>query len=199
MGGRLWLPTIILAALLLAACTASNSVPPSVANSASPANTVLPSPSVRPGNLSCDDAYTTEPRGAKPVFTKSGVGFDSLNKDGFDPISIEDAGLTGASGYFSKSPIYLDKGVAWAEVEVLTGDATLAWVPARVWTGPNGWPLRSYEASLSRFESCDGAYTGFLGGVVTPANRACIVVGVRSNTHPAIERIRIAIGRGACR
>lgn len=133
------------------------------------------------------------------MFTTPGVGFEALNQDGFDPISVERAGLAGVSGYFSKSPIYLDKGVTWAEISVLAGDATLVWVPAPVWTGPPGWSLVTYEAPRARLKSCDGLYTGFLGGVLTPTDRVCILVGIRSNLHPEVERIRIAVGKRACR
>jgi len=186
---------------LIAACTTTSSPPTSVTTSAAPPTThVATSPGERPGVLSCADAYTTEPRGPKPAFTASGVAFEALNEAGFDPVPA--AGSTGlpadAAGYLSKSPIYLDNGVTWAEVTAIKGDITFAWVPARVWTTASGWSLATYEAKTARFDSCNGSYTGFLGAVHTPSAHACITLGVRSNRHPSIEPIRVAIGKGSC-
>ncbi len=153
---------------------------------------------MHPGELFCEDAYTTEPRGRQPKFTASGVGFEALNPTGFDPIPGTAAGLSDAPGYFSKSPIYLSKGVTWAEVTALKGDVMFAWVPARVWTSASGWSLAAYAAPTVRFESCAGGYTGFLGGVTTPTARACLTLGVRSSLHPDVEAVQVSIGKNAC-
>lgn len=195
------LSMVAVALPLIAACTTTNSQPTSVTPSlALPTTHVATSPRIRPGELSCADAYTTEPRGPKPAFTASGVAFEALDETGFDPVPA--AGSTGlpadAAGYLLKSPIYLENGVIWAEVTALKGDIMFAWVPARVWTTTSGWSLATYEAKTARFDSCDGAYTGFLGAVRTPSAHACITLGVRSNLHPGIERVRVAIGKGSC-
>lgn len=194
------LSMIAVALPLIAACTTS-SMPTSVTTSLSPPTIrVATSPDARPGELLCEDAYTTDQRGAGPAFTASGVGFEALSETGFDPVLA--AGSTGlpadATGYLSKSPIYLDSGVTWAEVTAIKGDITFAWVPARVWTKRSGWSLATYEAATARFESCDGSYTGFLGAVRTPSAHACITLGIRSNLHREIEPIRVAIGKGSC-
>ena len=199
------LPMIAVAVPLMAACTttAPPAPPTSVTTSAAPPTpSMANSPTARPGELSCADAYIKEPRGASPVpFTDSGVGFESLNETGFDPLPAQSAGLRwDASGYFSKSPVYLDHGVTWAEVTALQGDVTFAWVPASVWSGLSRGSATSYEAPTARFESCgEGAYTGFLGGVLTPTAHACITLGVRSNLHPEVEPVRVAIVKDACR
>lgn len=194
---------IAIALPLTAACTTTAAPTPPASGTPSSAPTTTTganSPTARPGELSCADAYTKEPRGATPVpFTDSGVGFESLNETGFDPIPAQDALPWAASGYFSKSPIYLDHGVTWAEVTALQGDARFAWVPAPVWTGLSRGSGRTYEAGTARFESCEGSYTGFLGGILTPTAHACITLGVRSNLHPEVEPVRVAIGEGACR
>lgn len=132
------------------------------------------------------------------MFTASGVGFESLSEAGFDPIPAQNAVPWNASGYFSKSPIYLDNGVTWAELTAINGDATFAWVPAPIWTGSSTGSVATYEASTAHFESCDGSYTGFLGGILTPTNHACLTLGIRSNLHPDVEPMPVAIGKGAC-
>lgn len=134
------------------------------------------------------------------MFTASGVGFEALSEAGFDPIPAGgNAGLPrDATGYLSKSPIYLDDGVGWAEVTAIKGDITFAWVPVQVWTQRSGWSLADYESATARLESCDGSYTGFLGAVRTPTAHACITLGIRSNLHPQVEPVRVAVGRGAC-
>lgn len=153
--------------------------------------------------LTCVDAYTVEPRGTQPAFTSSGVGFVGLNEVGYDPLRTEDAGFPlDKGGYVTKSHLYLDDGVAWAEVSVLDGDLTLAWAPAGVWTGLSGqspWSLAAYEAHAVRFESCGGGYTGFLGVLRSPTARECVTLGIRSNLHPEVEPVRVAIGKDACR
>lgn len=196
-------PMIAASLALMAGCTATASpVPPGnvaswVPPSAGPS--AATSPTAQPGQLSCADAYTRDPTGALPAFTASGVGFDSLSEKGADPIPVVDTGLSGdASGYFLKSPVYLDEGVVWAEVVAIEGDVTFLWVPARVWTGPPGWSVSSYESRTVRYESCTGSYTGFLGGVRTPTARECATLGLRSSSHPQVESIRVAIGKGAC-
>jgi hypothetical protein len=150
--------------------------------------------------LSCADAYTTEPRGGWPRFTASGVGFESLNKTGFDPIPARTANLPWrvSGGYATKSPIYLDNGVTWAELTAVKGDVAFAWVPAGVWMGLQRGSGGTYEAPTARFESCNGAYTGFLGGILTPTAHACITLGIRSNIHPDVEPFEVAVGKGAC-
>ena len=197
------LPMLALAPFLTGACTTTAPpIPPSSVeiSPAPPKTSVANSPTARPGELSCDDAWTTEPQGSgRTVFTASGVGFESLNADGFDPIPAQSALPWDASGYFSKSPIYLNKGVTWAEVTALQGDITFAWVPAPVWTGSSRVSGKTVEAPAARFESCESSYTGFLGGIHTPTAHACITLGVRSNLHPEVEPIQVAIGKGSCR
>ena len=152
--------------------------------------------------LTCRDAYTAEPRGRQPAFTSSGVGFVGLNEAGYDPLRTEDAGFPlDAGDYVTKSHLYLEDGVTWAEVSVLEGDATLAWAPAGVWSGlegPTPWSLAAYEAHAVRFESCDGGYTGFLGVVRSAKARECITLGITSNLHPEVESVRVAIGKDGC-
>jgi len=134
-------------------------------------------------------------------FTTAGVGFALLSKAGFDPIPATEGGLTlppDAPQYFSKSPLHLKSGVAWAEITAVQGDITFAWVPAGVWTGSPGWSLAPYLAATARFESCGGSYTGFLGGVLTPKSRECVTLDIRSNLRPEGERVRVPIGRDAC-
>ena len=100
------------------------------------------SPAFHPGELSCADAYTDDPLNVDSIPFTAGVGFEALSEAGFDPIPAERTGLPrDASGYFLKSPVYLDKGVTWAEVTALKGEVTFVWVPARVWTGPPGWSV----------------------------------------------------------
>jgi len=188
---------------LIVGCTSTGSPtasPSAVSSPASPTSTgVATPPAAQPGRLSCADAYTTDPVGDLPVFTAAGVGFDLLNDKGQDPIVAETAGFSSdAAGYFLKSPVYLDKGVSWAEVTVIEGDATFLWVPAGVWTGPPGWSVASHASRTARLESCTDSYTGFLGGVLTPIARECVTLGLRSDIHPEVEEIRVAIGKGAC-
>jgi len=182
----------------MAACTTTPSVTLPTASATTPSATAATSASFRPGELSCADAYTTESRGVDPAFTGSGVGFEGLSVVGFDPIPARNAVPWDASGYFSKSPIYLDNGVTWAEITSITGDAGFAWVPASVWTGSSRGSAGTYEALTARFESCGGSFTGFLGGILTPTAHACLTLGIRSNLHPEVERMPIAIGKGAC-
>lgn len=182
---------------------ATTTSPPDPPASAGPTPTPpTPSPAAL-RELACADAYTTEPRGAQPTFTSSGVGFVGLSEEGYDPLRTEDAGFPlDEGGYVTKAHLYLEKGVTWADVTVLHGDLTLAWVPAGVWTGLNGpsiWSIATYEAHAVRFESCQGSYTGFLGAVRSPTDRECVTLGVRSNLHPEVEPVRVAIGEGACR
>lgn len=196
-------PVIAASLALIAGCTATGSPaqPTSVASSVpSPTGaSVATSPAAQPGQLSCADAYTRDPIGALPAFTASGVGFESLSEKGVDPIPADNTGLSSeASGYFLKSPVYLDKSVAWAEVAAIEGDITFLWVPAQVWTGPPGWSVSSYESRTVRFESCMDSYTGFLGGVRTSTARECATLGLRSSIHPQAVSIRVAIGKGAC-
>ena len=183
---------------LLVACTAiAPARLPTGSASGSSSASVAPA-SFRPGQLSCTDAYTGEPQGGRPVFTASGVGFEALGKAGFDPIPAEGALPWQASGgYFSKSPIYLDDGVAWAELTAIKGEVAFAWVPSAVWTGQER-ATGSYETASVRLESCTDSFTGFLGGVLTPTAHACITLGIRSNLHPSVEPFRVAIGKGAC-
>jgi hypothetical protein len=160
------------------------------------------SPAFHPGELSCADAYTDDPLNVDSIPFTAGVGFEALSEAGFDPMPVRSADLPwkASGGYFSKSPIYLDDDVAWAEVTALEGgDVRFGWVPAGVWTGlARGSTGRTYEASTARFESCEGSYTGFLGGILTPTARACITLGIRSNIHPEVESLRVAVGKGAC-
>jgi len=129
------------------------------------------------------------------------VGFEALSTAGFDPIPAKSGSLPweASGGYFSKAPVYLDQGVSWAEVTAIRGDMTFAWVPAGVWMGLSTGSGASYEASVARFESCDRSYTGFLGGILTPTAHACITLGIRSDLHPEVEPMRVAIGKGSCR
>ncbi len=200
---RLAILPLIAVALPLIACTttASPSSPTSVAAPpVAPVASVANSPNAQPGQFFCADAYTIEPRGGRPPFTASGVGFESLSRTGFDPIPARGASLPwqASGGFFSKAPLYLDHGVTWAELTAIKGDVTFAWVPAGVWMGLQRASGRTYEAPTARFESCDRSYTGFLGGILTPTARACITLGIRSNLHPEVERFRVAIGKGAC-
>lgn len=199
--GQLW--TMAASLLFIASCTTGHPQAPTAGGAttqAMPTPSVSVSPTVRPGELTCADAYTTERREGKLTFTASGVGFEALNQTGFDPVPAGNTGLPGdATGYFLKSPVYLEDGVIWAEVTAIKGDITFVWVPVRVWTGSSGWSLATYETSMARFESCNGSYTGFLGAVRTPTAHACVTLGVRSNLHPKPERVRVAIGKGACR
>ncbi|MEA5117853.1 MAG: hypothetical protein VB036_09550 [Propionicimonas sp.] len=148
----------------------------------------------------CVDAYTTEPgRSGPQPFLAAGVKFESLNAIGLDPIPVGESGLSAErGGYFTKSPLYLDDGVAWAEVTVIEGDASLAWVPASVWTSGGRWLLDAYLAPRAHFESCDGSYTGFLGGLLTSAADECLTLGVSSSLRPEVQAVRVAIGRDAC-
>ncbi|MGC3992700.1 MAG: hypothetical protein QM779_00970 [Propionicimonas sp.] len=182
----------------LAACTAA-APPARPTEGASAASTASPATaSFQPGQLSCIDAYTKEMQGGKAVLTASGVGFEALSKAGFDPIPAEGALPWEASGgYFSKSPIYLDDRVAWAEVTAITGEVRFAWVPSAVWTGQER-ATGDYETASVRLESCNDSYTGFLGGILTPTAHACITLGIRSNLHPDVEPFRVAIGKGTC-
>ena len=201
---RLRFVAVIASALtLIAGCTATGSPtpPPSATSSAtSPTGTSgTTSPAARPGQLSCADAYTTDPIGDLPKFTDSGIGFYSLSKKGQDPIPADQTNLpSDASGYFLKSPVYLDKGVSWVEVTVIEGDVTFLWVPAGVWIGPRRWSVVRYQSRTVRFESCKGSYTGFLGGIRTPAARECATLGLRSSIQPQVEQFQVAIGKGAC-
>ncbi len=190
---------------VLAACSGTGSPAPatSAARSDTPAASTGASPAFKPGELTCADAYTEDPLGVESIaFTDAGVGFEALNETGFDPVPVERASLPweASGGYFSKSPIYLDDDVSWAELMAIEGgDVTFAWVPAGVWTGlARGSAGRTYEAATARFESCEGSYTGFLGGILTPTAHACVTLGIRSNLHPEVESLRVAIGRGAC-
>lgn len=186
------LPLIAVVLTLVTACTSTGSP-------TTPTTGVASSPTARPGQLSCADAYTTEPRGARPTFTASGVGFESLGASGFDPVPAQGILPWDASdGYFSKSPIYLDDGVVWAELTAVKGDVAFAWVPAGVWMGLQRASGGTYEAPTVRFESCGGSYTGFLGGILTPTAHACITLGIRSNVHPDVEPFKVAIGKRAC-
>jgi hypothetical protein len=191
---------------LIAACTITtpSAPPPSrPGSSAPPTQVTAPTPTAKPGSLLCADAYATQPSGSTPVaFTPAGVGFDSLSKAGFDPIPATEGDLhlpADAPQYFTKSPIYLSNGVTWAEITLIHGDPTLAWVPATVWTGPPGWSLAPYLAKAARFESCNGSYTGFLGGILTATANECITLGIQSNLHPEVEPLEVSIGKHACR
>lgn len=183
---------------LLAGCTAA-APPAAPTGSASVASTApAATASFLPGQLSCADAYTEELQRGSAVFTASGVGFEALSRAGFDPIPAERALPWEVSdGYFSKSPIYLDDGVAWAEITAIKGEVGFAWVASAVWTGQVG-ATGHYETASVRLESCNGSYTGFLGGILTPTAHACITLGIRSNLHPTVEPFRVAIGKGAC-
>lgn len=195
------MPMIAITLSLVAACTDSPT-PPSRAASPDPsATSVTSSPTASPGQLSCADAYTKEPQGSEATtFTESGVGFESLSKAGFSPIPVRSASLPweASGGYFSKSPIYLNNGVTWAELAAVKGDVTFAWVPASVWMGLARASGGTYEATTAHFESCDSSYTGFLGGILTPTAHACITLGIRSNLHPEVEPFQVAIGKGGC-
>lgn len=200
-------PAPMLAAMLplIAACTitapSAAPIPTTPGNSAPPTQVTTSTPTPKPGTLLCADAYATQPSGSPPAFTPAGVGFDSLSKTGFDPIPASDGDLNlpaDAPQYFTKSPIYLNNGVSWAEITPIHGDVTFAWVPATVWTGPAGWSLAPYLANTARFESCNGSYTGFLGGILSPSNKACVTLGIRSNLHTEAEPFEVAIGKHTC-
>ncbi|MGC3953227.1 MAG: hypothetical protein QM804_03060 [Propionicimonas sp.] len=151
--------------------------------------------------LTCQDAYTTSPEGSGSAeFTAPGVKFLFLNEAGFDPYPVEEVGFPlDHGGYYTKSPVYLKEGVTWAVVTVLEGEATLAWMPIEARGYPQRVSLTAYEATAMRLESCDGSFTGFLGGLRTPKARECLVVGVSSNLHPEVEKFRVAIGKDGCR
>lgn len=198
------LAVIALTLALTTACTTPTppARPTILATSAPPTTSVATSPAARPGELSCVDAYTKEPRGSEPIaFTAAGVGFEALSTAGFDPVPAQSGTLPWAAsgGYFSKAPVHLDKGVSWAEVTAIRGDVTFAWVPAGVWMGFSRGSGATYEAPVARFESCERSYTGFLGGILTPTAHACVTLGIRSDLHPEVEPMRVAIGKGSCR
>jgi hypothetical protein len=58
--------------------------------------------------------------------------------------------------------------------------------------------LTEIEATTVRLESCDGSFTGFLGGLRSAKPKDCLTLGISSNLHPEVERYRVAIGEEGC-
>lgn len=171
------------------ATTAPTSPPPTTTQPTSP-----PTPAELTV-LTCRDAYTTSTEGTgSGEFTASGVKFLFLGESGSTAYPTEDAGFPrNPGGYYSKSPVYLAEGVTWALITVLEGDATLVWTDSFY-----PWDLADFEATTVRLESCDGSFTGFLGGIRSAKPKDCLTLAISSNLHPEAERYRVAIGKDGC-
>ena len=164
--------------------------------------TTPPAPTYSPAALTvltCEDAYTTSPEGSGPdEFTASGVKY-FLSEHGSSSHPVEEAGFPlDRGGYYTKSPVYLKEGVTWAVVTVLEGDAALAWMTREARWYPQQVSLTAYEATTMRLESCDGSFTGFLGGLRSPKASECLTLGISSNLHPEVEKVRVGLGQEGC-
>lgn len=200
--GYRWWATAAVASvvLLIAACTASPSVPPT-AQSAQPSHATSASSALPTGQtveLSCADAGSgIVPTGDdNPSF--GGITLEGLagSVKGLRPAAV---GLTVSAGdtlYFVKAPASLTAGAAITSIELPTASGGyLLWVPAQLWTGGDREAdLTQWMTSKVLFDGCADRATTYFGGLLSADPNICLTLRI---SDAAGESRQVPVGSPA--
>lgn len=157
-------------------------------------------PRAQPVVLRCTDAGSgDEPSGAGDVAI-AGLTLEGLSQPATEVPSATQAGLlvpAGSSQHFRKAPAYLAAGGGPVTLELLTPPPgqTLAWVPAREWSGRPD--LRPWMSSTVTLDGCPDRDATYFGGVLATEPAACLNLRV-TRADGAREEMRLRLDGNPC-